>query len=126
MTGPNKISRRPPRTAKRYDVGDGEMLTVREIATILGTSVGTVRSRITKGWTGESLLLPPGDRRGKSKPRSQNTVVAYVLALRFGARLPTTKEIMETYPMAESTAHWWRHTIRAALERHNSPKRTRR
>ena len=112
-----KPTRKSPVTAKKYDVGYGEMLTVREIANVLGTSYGVVRARITKGWTGEQLLIPVGERRGKSKPRTQTAVVAYVLATRFKRRIPTTEEIKDTYPMAESTAMYWRNAIKIALER---------
>ena len=112
-----KPTRQSPVTAKKYDVGDEEMLTVREIATVLGTSYGVVRARITKGWTGESLLTPVGERRRKSMPRTKTSVMAYTLALKFGRRVPTTKEIMDTYPMAESTAMYWRNAIKIALEK---------
>lgn len=112
-----KPTRKSPVTAKKYDVGYGEMLTVREIANVLGTSYGVVRARITKGWTGEQLLTPVGDRRRKSVPRTKTSVMAYTLALKFGRRVPTTKEIMDTYPMAESTAMYWRNAIKIALEK---------
>lgn len=118
-----KPTRKSPVTAKKYDVGDGEMLTVREIANVLGTTYGVVRSRITKGWTGEALLTPVGQRRAKSRPRTKTSVMAYTLALKFGTRLPTADEIRQAYPMCEATAYYWRHTIQVALERHLDPRR---
>lgn len=118
--------RRSPETAKKYDVGGGEMLTVKEIAEVVGTTPGTIRFRLSKGWEGESLVLPKGERRKGGKPRTQTSVTAYTLALKFGRRLPSVEEIRETYPMSETTAMYWRNSIRIALQRVYNPSRKQR
>lgn len=110
--------RKSPSDAKLYDVGDGVMMTGRQIAEKIKSTNGTVRSRWAKGWRGPALLLPPGDRRKKSKPRTTTAVNAYALALRFGARVPTTREIHAVFPMCNASAMYWRNAIRAALEKH--------
>lgn len=51
------------RDSFRYDVGDGRMLTMREIALEVGVSKQTIRGRIKSGWRGAKLLLPPVIRR---------------------------------------------------------------
>lgn len=110
--------RKSPVTAKKYDVGDGEFLTVREIAEHLNTKPQVIQSRINNGWTGESLLLPVGQRRKKSQPRTNTSVVAYLLALEFGKRVPSIAEIQSVYPMSESAAGYWRVAIQRAIDRY--------
>lgn len=117
--------RKPPATALRYDVGDEEMLTVREIADVVGVSYGTIRQRITEGWTGPHLLLPKGERRKERKPRTRSMLVACTLAIEFGRVLPSTKQIREAFPMEEAAAAYWRTAYRQALEKSNQPRRRR-
>lgn len=109
------MPRRSPKTAARYDVGHGEMLTIRQIALILKTTPGVVRSRVQRGWKGEQLLTPVGQRGNKGRPRTQTAVYAYTLALKFGRRWPSTREILDTIPVDDTTAMYWRAAIRDAL-----------
>lgn len=53
MTGRKAKERRP---LARYEVR-GEMLTAQEIADRAKVSISTIRSRISRGWSGEELLL---------------------------------------------------------------------
>ena len=41
---------------KRYEVGDGRSLTVREIANEIGAPYETVRTRVARGYRGSRLL----------------------------------------------------------------------
>lgn len=102
---------------QKHDVGDGEMLTTRQIAVRLGTTPATIRGRLAKGWKGEQLLLPTGAKRREGRPRTQTAVTAYALALRFGRKWPTTAEIQRAFPMDDTTAAYWRNAIRIALEK---------
>lgn len=110
---------------KRYDVGGGEMLTVREIADLVGVNYGTIRQRISVGWEGPHLLLPKGDRRKPRKPRTRSMLIACTLAIEFGRRLPTTQQIREVFPMEADAAEDWRVVYKAALEKTNQPRRRR-
>lgn len=108
--------RRSPVTAKRYDVGDGTMLTCREIAMrVKGATQQTIRNRVNNGWKGEALLNPLDVRRNEGRPRTTTAVIAYKLARKFGSKLPTPAEIRSVHPMAETTATYWRNAIREAL-----------
>lgn len=50
--------------AQRYDCGNGESLTIREIARRTGNSVGATHARIHKyGWRGTELLRPKRAKR---------------------------------------------------------------
>lgn len=113
------MPRKSPHNAARHDVGGGELLTVRQIALRLGTTPSVVRARLFKGWKGEALMLPTGNRRKEGRPRTQTAVTAYALALKFGSRWPSTREIMAAFPMDETTATYWRNAIRIALEKRN-------
>lgn len=109
----------PPRInskAKKHHVGGNEWLTTREIAKVIGGTQHNVRARLAKGWKGEALVLPVGERRAPGRPRVMTQVVAYKLALKFKRRTPTVPEIMEVHPMAEETATYWRNAIIKALE----------
>lgn len=106
----------------KHDVGDGTFLTTRQIATRLKTNPHTIRARLAKGWRGEELLTPIGERRRTGQPRTQTAVVAYKLALHFGRRRPTTEEIRKVHPMTESSACYWRNAITIVLERINDRK----
>lgn len=110
-------TRKLPRSAPRYDVGGGEQLTTREIAERIGGTQHNVRARLAKGWKGEALLTPIFERRKPGKPRAATAIVAYTLARTFGSRIPSTAEIQTLFPMEESTAAYWRNTIREALEK---------
>lgn len=114
--------RKTGRHVRKHDVGDGSMLTTRQIAVRLGTTPHNIRARLAKGWKGEELLTPIGERRRQGQPRTQTAVVAYRLALAFGTRRPTTEEIRKVYPMTESSACYWRNAITIALERENERK----
>lgn len=102
--------------AKKYNVGGGEMLTVREIARIAGTTAGTIRARLRKGWKGDSLVLPLGERRKEGQPRYPTQIVAYKLAMKFRYRVPTVEEIRAVHPMSEHNARFWRYSMRRAIE----------
>lgn len=59
-----------PRKGERFDVGDGRVMTVREIVLASGTNPSAIYSRLKRGETGEKLLRPlrrklydVGDRR---------------------------------------------------------------
>lgn len=110
------MTRRSPRNAPRYHVGGNEWLTSRQIARIIGGTPHNVRARIALGWKGEALLTPLGQRKRTGKPKGHTQVVAYKLALKFGRRIPTTKEIIAVHPMEESNACYWRNAIIRALE----------
>ncbi|HRP74550.1 MAG TPA: hypothetical protein PKZ27_03080 [Rhodocyclaceae bacterium] len=101
---------------QRHDMGDGQMLTTREIARVIGGTPHNVRARLAKGWKGEALLTPLGERRRIGKPKGQTQVIAYKLAVHFKHRIPSTKEIMTVHPMEESNACYWRNAIVRALE----------
>lgn len=47
------------RGGQRHDVGDGRMLTVREIAFESRCDVSAIYARLAKGWSGSRLLTPP-------------------------------------------------------------------
>lgn len=47
----------------KYDVGDGRMLGLNEIAKEAGISSGTASARIKKGWLGSKLLTPSRNRK---------------------------------------------------------------
>ena len=49
--------------ARRYDVGDGRMLTILEIARECGLSKSTVDGRLKRGWTLADTMNTPPKRR---------------------------------------------------------------
>lgn len=100
-----------------HDVGNGEMLTTREIAERIGGTPHNVRARLAKGWTGVELLLPLRRRRKVGLPRVHTQVVAYKLAAEFQGKRPTVKRIIEIHPMSRSDAAYWRNAILIAQER---------
>lgn len=102
--------------AERHHVGHGEYLTTREIAKVIGGTAHNVRARLAKGWKGEALVLPLGERRHPGVARTTTQIVAYKLALKFGRKIPTPKQIMAVHPMEETTATYWRNAITRALE----------
>ena len=101
---------------QRHDVGDGLLLTTREIAARIGGTPHNVRQRLAKGWSGPQLLLPLRKRRTIGLPKSQTQVVAYKLALHFGRRAPTVAEIRRIHPMDRSNAAYWRNAILTAQQ----------
>lgn len=51
-------------SGQRYDCGNGECLTIREIAARTGNSIGATHARIHKyGWCGKDLLRPKRAKR---------------------------------------------------------------
>ena len=56
--------------ARRYDVGDGRMLTVLEIARECGLSKSTVAERLKRGWTlADTMSTPPLSSGSKPAPK---------------------------------------------------------
>ena len=56
--------------ARRYDVGDGRMLTVLEIARERGLSKSAVAERLKRGWTfADTMSTPPLSSGNKPAPK---------------------------------------------------------
>lgn len=108
-------SRRTGCHVQKHDVGDGEMLTTRQIAARIGGTPHTVRGRLAKGWTGEQLLQPLRERRKLGQPKGLTPVIACKLALTFGWKAPTAAQIMDIHPMEESTAAYWANAYKHAI-----------
>ena len=60
------------RPARRYDVGNGRMLTVLEIARECGLSKSTVAERLRRGWTlADTMSTPPLSSGSKPAPKGR-------------------------------------------------------
>lgn len=108
--------RKSPCDAPLHDVGDGEMMTTRQIAEYIGGTQHTVRGRLLKGWRGEQLLQPLRERRKLGQPKGQTPVIAIKLALQFGWKAPSAAQVMEVHPMEQSTAAYWSNAYKHAIE----------
>jgi hypothetical protein len=89
---PERACTTPARPMKRrYDVGGGEMLTLKEMAKRSGRQEGTIRTRLGLGWTpSEAMEIDPQSRHSyelPTEPIGLFTVLAEVGHNRHGQRL---------------------------------------
>lgn len=102
------------------DCGEHGPLGVAEIARRAGVDPDTIRKRMREGVTGAALLAPKG--RGHTRvpqgAAEATLLTAARLALHFGERRPTVREILAVQPMSHQTAlRYCRAMLRAHDER---------
>lgn len=109
ITSPKRKNNRGRKPERLYDCGKYGRLSRSQIATVAGISTKAVAVRLNGGWKGESLCAPKrsGCNRKRGVVCRSTMLVAAKIARRFPDRVPTTKEILEVHPMAESTARNW-------------------
>lgn len=103
----------------RHDCGKFGQLTVMQIVKLTGMSRSSIQRRIAIGLTGEKLCdVPKANCRKRVRDNINRPVasVALRLALAFGNKVPTAKQIQSVRPMSESAAKRWRRVYREIVE----------
>ena len=109
---------RPGRSPKLINCGKFGRLSIPQIAVVAGVTDPAIRQRIRRGWNGEQLCEPIGERPNakRGEIRVPTMLTAVQLARQFRDRVPTVQEIRKAKPMSREAAVRWRQAIRTAFE----------
>lgn len=104
----------------KHDCGRHGQLTAREISSLTGLDVTSIRKRVHAGWKGSELCLSARGRPivKREQPRFSTMVIAMKLVRAFDdfETVPSIEDIRRCHAMARSTAARWRWMFRRAME----------